>query len=509
MLDSEGLTLPHQLTNAPVAAISANDTRRAGRMPARPTPFAVSDDHKLSFWLALVRTRALALADQAVVSGTNFLTTIMIARWALPDELGIYAMAISLLVSWIAAQEALVLLPYTIHRHRPQATPTEHAGSYLALSGLFSVVAIAMFSMAALGLSTASAPHGLVAATLVLAVAVPFASLREFGRRLALAHLRVQGALVLDLATSTLQLGGLAWLAWTGRLSATTACAAIGVAYAVSSVAWLYLSRESFAIQVGQLRKTMRRSWLLGKWLLATRIAESLHAQAVYWLLAVAIGTAATAAYAACMSIVSLGNPIILGLFNILLPQASLALANGGVNHLQRTVIRDTLLLGAAMALFCLLVAFGGERAMHLLFHGPYYQGQGHTLLVLALALLPSALGMPAANALAAIERPYGIFWASLTAMVVTVVLAWFFMLKWGLVGAAYGLLAGNAVGTLGRWAAFLWLAQRVNPQAASNAVASLTSPTPTSTGDPGRSNYRERLRPWATTPFWVHLARR
>jgi len=178
MLDSEGLTLPHQLTNAPVAAISANDTRRAGRMPARPTPFAVSDDHKLSFWLALVRTRALALADQAVVSGTNFLTTIMIARWALPDELGIYAMAISLLVSWIAAQEALVLLPYTIHRHRPQATPTEHAGSYLALSGLFSVVAIAMFSMAALGLSTASAPHGLVAATLVLAVAVPFASLR-------------------------------------------------------------------------------------------------------------------------------------------------------------------------------------------------------------------------------------------------------------------------------------------------------------------------------------------
>jgi len=68
------------------------------------------------------------------------------------------------------------LLPYTIRRHRPQATPTEHAGSYLALSGLFSMLAIAMFSMDALGLSTALAPHGLVAATLVLAAAVPFAS---------------------------------------------------------------------------------------------------------------------------------------------------------------------------------------------------------------------------------------------------------------------------------------------------------------------------------------------
>jgi hypothetical protein len=114
---------------------------------------AVSDNHKLSFWsrrwLAVASTRAPAVADQAVVSGTSFLTTAMIARWALPDDLGIYAMAISLLVSWVVVQESLVLLIYTIHRHRPQATSTEHAGSYLALSGLFSMLAIAMFSMAA------------------------------------------------------------------------------------------------------------------------------------------------------------------------------------------------------------------------------------------------------------------------------------------------------------------------------------------------------------------------
>ena len=490
MLDSDGATLPHKLTrDAPVAAISLamNDSPLAGRTPVRPTRMAVSDDHKLSFWsrrwLTVASTRALALADQAVVSGTSFLTTAMIARWAFPDELGIYAMAISLLVSWVAVQESMVLLPYTIHRHRPQATPTEHAGSYLALSGLFSMLAMALFSMAALGLSTANAPHGLVAATLVLAVAVPFASLREFGRRFAFAHLRVLQSLTLDLAVSTVQLCGLAWLGWTGRLSAVTDCAAIGVAYAVPSVAWLYLSRESFASQRGQLRKSMCRSWQFGKWLCATRIAESLHAQVIYWLLALAIGTAATGVYAACMSIVSFSNPIILGFFNILLPQASLALAQGGVSRLQREVFRDALLLGAAMALFCLLVLFGGEQVMRLLFHGPHYEGQGHTLLVLALAFLAAALGMPAATALATIERPHALFWASLIAMVVTVVLVWFLMLKWGLVGAAYGLLAGNAVGTLGRWAAFLYLVQQANPEAASNPVVSLTSPTPTVNG--------------------------
>jgi O-antigen/teichoic acid export membrane protein len=449
---------------------------------------AVSDDHKLSFWsrrwLAVASTRALALADQAVVSGTSFLTTAMIARWAFPDELGIYAMAISLLVSWVAVQESMVLLPYTIHRHRPQATPAEHAGSYLALSGLFSILAIAMFSMAALGLSTAIAPHGLAAATLVLAAVVPFASLREFGRRFAFAHLRVQQCLMLDLAASALQLCGLAWLGWTGQLSAVTACAVIGVAYAVSSVAWLYLSRESFAIQRGQLRKTMRRSWQLGKWLCATRIVESLHGQVIYWLLALAIGTAATGTYAACLSIVSFCNPIIQGFFNILLPQASLALATGGVSRLQREIVRDALLLGAAMALFCLLVGFGGEQAMHLLF-GPHYEGQGHTLVVLALAMLACALGMPAANALAAIERPHAIFSACLIAMVVTVVLVWFLMLKWGLVGVAYSVLAGTAVGASARWAAFLWLVRQVPPKGRRTGLRAPRARPRRSTRDP------------------------
>jgi hypothetical protein len=136
----------------------------------------------------------------------------------------------------------------------------------------------------------------------------------------------------------------------------------------------------------------------------------------------------------------------------------------GGVSRLQREIVRDTLLLGTGMALFCLLVGFGGEKAMHLLF-GPHYEGQGHTLLVLALAMLASALGMPASNALSAIERPHAIFWASLSAMVVTVVVVWFLMLKWGLIGAAYGSLAGNAMGASARWAAFLCLVQQVAPK--------------------------------------------
>src|SRR5260370_955326 len=62
-------------------------------------------------WVNLLRTawgtwgtQALALADQAVVSGASFLTTVVIGRWTFPSQLGVYSIGISLLVSSLVIQ---------------------------------------------------------------------------------------------------------------------------------------------------------------------------------------------------------------------------------------------------------------------------------------------------------------------------------------------------------------------------------------------------------------------
>jgi O-antigen/teichoic acid export membrane protein len=412
-------------------------------------------------------THALALADQAVVSGTSFITTIVIGRWCLPSELGVYSLGISLLVSWLAIQESLISLPYVIYRQRPlQGTPPEHAGSSLAHNGLLSVLAIAVLMVTAMGLSARGAEPKLAAVTWALAGVVPFALLREFGRRFAFAHLHVARSLMLDLAVAAIQLAGLGWLAWTGRLSATTACAAIGAACALAGGAWLYLARGNFAFRADQVRATMEKSWRLGKWLFASQLTLSVQGYITYWLLAWVAGTAATGVYAACMSVVLFSNPFTMGISNILAPKAALALHEGGGARLQREVIRDSLLLGAAMALFCALVLLAGEEVIRLAYHGKEYDGHGHTVVVLALALLASAVGFPASNALACMERPRAIFWAGLFAVVVTVGLVYWLVVKWGLVGAAYGFLAGNVAGSVGRWIAFLALVPRFGPKA-------------------------------------------
>jgi O-antigen/teichoic acid export membrane protein len=100
-----------------------------------------------------------------------------------------------------------------------------------------------------------------------------------------------------------------------------------------------------------------------------------------------------------------------------------------------------------------------------LLYHGKEYAGHGHTVMVLALAQLASALGMPATFSMQSMERPQAIVLASSVGAVLTVVLVWCLMIEWGLLGAAYGFLAGNIAGTMGRWIAFLALVPRCGAQ--------------------------------------------
>ena len=59
--------------------------------------------------------RALwSLGDQAAVSAANFLVLLLIARYSTSADVGIYAIAFSIVVILISVQEALITRPYTV-----------------------------------------------------------------------------------------------------------------------------------------------------------------------------------------------------------------------------------------------------------------------------------------------------------------------------------------------------------------------------------------------------------
>jgi O-antigen/teichoic acid export membrane protein len=408
---------------------------------------------------------SLALADQLIVSGASLLSTVIVGRWTMPSELGIYTIGLSVLGSLIAVQDALILLPYAIQRHRLSRTPAEHAGIMLFHGGLLATASTAALALAAAGAMAFGTDSNLTWLILALVLTVPFAMLREIGRNYAFAHLDVAKALILDAAVATLQFGLLGWLGWSGRLSAVSACAALGGSCALMSVLWLYYARSNFVIRANQLKQATSESWGLAKWLCVGQVTASIQSYASFWMLPLLVGMVETGVYAACSSIASLANPLLTAFRNILTPRAVLAFKEGGGANLRRQATRDALVLTGAMSLFCVAVFLGADMLMHFVFHGLDYDGRGHVVTVLAVAMLATATGAPASNALASVERPKAIVLATTAGTVVTLAAIYILSIKWGLLGAAYGFLAGNVAGAAARWAAFLVVLARPVPE--------------------------------------------
>lgn len=427
----------------------------------------------------------LSLLDQAVVSAASLATTVMVSRWTSPGELGVFAIGTSVLVSMLATQDALVALPYAILKRQGSGSAQEQAGSALVQSAMLSLACAALlYCFRDLVTRDASSGNGdLEWVALALACAAPFSLLRDFGRRFNFAHLELQKALVLDCCVAGLQLALLIWIGATGRLTAASAFAVIGGVCALFGVAWLWRSRRAFAFAPATLLSSVKQSWGLGRWLLFGQLTVQAQTYAMTWLSAALLGAASTGVYAACVSVIALSNPLILGLSNILTPRAVLALNQGGGDRLRAQAIRDALTLAGIMSVFCLVAVIFGEDLMRFLYRGQEYAGQGGVLTVLALAQLALVIGSPASNALKSLQQPRASALAAFLGAAATLLLVWLLMLRWDLAGAAYGLLIGNLTGSMGRWAMFLYLVPRSSEKLdeAKEALRLVSAQTPLS----------------------------
>ena len=388
----------------------------------------------------------LALIDQAVVSGARFLTTIMIGRACGADGLGVYSLAFSLLLLSNSVHGSLLWLPLTVRLPRLDGIRRgEYAGSVLIHFGLLSVLATVALAVVALAFSASSAAPQLVRVIWLLAAMAPFLLLRELAREFAFADLNLVKATAIDVVMAALQVGGLLGLAAAGLLSPASAYAVTGLACAVSGVGWLLLSRGQFRIRRRCVRQDIWQDVSFGKWVLATRLSETMNGFVILWLLAFMLDQAAAGMFAACMSVVTLSNPLVLGINNVLTPTISGARAKGGLSAVRNMVWKASLLMGLLMGAFCVFVLLFGGEVLWLLY-GDGFAGNHYTIAALALALLTVTASTPCEHGLWALESPKDNFKARLLGLCMTSAACVCFIRQFGVPGAALGLLAGNAV---------------------------------------------------------------
>ncbi|MBX9826585.1 MAG: hypothetical protein K2Y27_16540 [Xanthobacteraceae bacterium] len=412
--------------------------------------------------------QALSWLDQGLVSATSFLCLVLVARWADSAALGIFAFGLSLVAILLAALEALVIRPYTVRLHRADIPAAQRTSQAFWLTLTLCAVSAAAFATAFAVSIRADAQPYMQHVLLALALTGPCLLLREFARKHAYAHLRVRDALLVSAPACVLTLGMLALLRWNDALTAASAIAAIGAASAVSALVWL---AGNGWLQKPDLAEGWRQSWGLGKWLLAAQAAIQAQAYATPWVTLVIGGASMAGVYAALASIVGCANPLLQGIFNLLIPQSSRALHEGGVTALRQKAMRSTLQLAVVMGFFCLALALCGEWLMSLLYP-PEYRNHGQILVILGLAAWAGSLGVPASIALAAAERGSAVAFAVGITALINLALIVVLLPKTGLFGAAVATLGAELIGSLARWTTFLVLVKNGSQAPALKAVS-------------------------------------
>src|ERR1700730_2107492 len=180
------------------------------------------------------------------------------------------------------------------------------------------------------------------------------------------------------------------------------------------------------------------------------------------WWLAFFHGAASTGVWAACLGVVSVANPVILGIQNVMGPKIAHAYAAEGRKALRRLVVRITVVIAIPMSLLCVVMLFWGGRLVALLY-GRQYAGNGSVVAILAFNLLVNAVAFSFSRALFAVDRANVDFLVNFAALFIMVTMGFWLVRAFGPLGAAFGLLAANLVASSVRARAFLRLPVRIS----------------------------------------------
>ncbi|HEY2826131.1 MAG TPA: polysaccharide biosynthesis C-terminal domain-containing protein [Pirellulales bacterium] len=401
---------------------------------------------------SVLRKSALALIDQGIVSGVNFLTIVLLRRTtsgsveSAEHQLGLYQLGFSILLLAACAQNSLISTPYAVFGNRLQGNERKkYAGSTLIHQGILSALIFGILLVVGGVLSTGWMESSFDGVAIALAGMIPFLLIREFVRRVAFIHLQVVSALLLDLVVAALQLGGLLALKYSGHLTAVTTFCVMGGACAVAGFAALFLLRQHFTIGRINPWHDLRLSWSFGKWSFAAQVLYLGIAYSPPWMLAIFSGTEATGRFAVGMSLVMIANPLLIGLYNYLGPQAIYALNADGLAALRRLTLRIAVIVTALVSLlYAVLILFGGTLLVA--FFGAKLHGQEEVVSILALNMLAYAMSISAENGLTALNRPTAIFWSNASGLALIIVAGCFLIRSHGIVGAALSSLLGAIV---------------------------------------------------------------
>ena len=394
---------------------------------------------------------AVSLGDQALVSGTNFATGILIGRACTEQQLGIYAMAFGVVLVLTEVHHALIATPQQVlyPRHRGEDR-RQFNGSTLLHS--VTLAAASAVVLGAIGLSLRGQPIGPVffAAAVAIGLYLP----RQYGRLFCYTARIPKAALALDAIGSFAQLATLVGLIVMDRLTPVTALLSIGLANGAAAIVWYLASRQHFHAKPRLALADVRRTWPLSRWVFVSGLIWTLGMHTYPLLIGLLRSEREAGIWFACFAIGALANPLLMGIQNIAGPAVAHAHADRADSDFRRFVIKASIGFAVAMVPFAVGAALFGEQFLRL--YGGEFAGYGSVVSLLAVSTITHAIGFPSSRALLAINRARHDLVGNVIALAFLATFGLWLINRFGVAGAAISLVLSEAAGNGYRVIVFL-----------------------------------------------------
>jgi O-antigen/teichoic acid export membrane protein len=317
----------------------------------------------------------LAILDQGVFTGSNFVISILLARWLAPEQYGSYAVAFAIFLFIMSFHQALLLEPMSVFggsvyrnclRGYLKALLMVHLGMSLVIVLLLGISAAVAFKLH----PASSLPSALVG----VAFAAPMILLLWLVKRtfyLKLSPAPSAGAAVLY---CVLVMSGLTMIYKHGLLSVFSALVLMGIGSLVASI-WLLVYmryRLSSSEAAPSLAEIWDRHWRYGRWALGANAMMWVPINLFYPLLSRFSGMAEAGELKALMNFASPMLQTCAALSSLMLPYSARVLQQRGGAGVNIILRRMTLLcVACAVPYWVVLIAFRGP-AFRMLYSGRY-----------------------------------------------------------------------------------------------------------------------------------------
>ncbi len=407
--------------------------------------------------LIAVRTSAIAwidkvifaVLDQGLISGSNFVMGILLARWLSEEQYGAYALAFSLFLLLSQFYTSLLLEPMAVFGGSIYRTRLR--GYLGTLVWMHLGTAFVIFLVLGIAASVARFMHAganLPSALLAVTVASPCILLFWLMRRAFYLELSPAAAVLSAVFYCVLVMGGLFIIYRHGFLSAFTAF--LLMAFAALMTSAFSMLRLKPVLQLMQLSPSLRESWsehwAYGRWSLATAALLWLPSNFYFPVVSASAGMAGAGELKALLNLALPIGHTATALSLLFQPYASRINHQHGSGPLKTFTGKVSMLYaGGGLAYWSLLVIFRAP-IVHFLYGG-HYENLVALVPWLALAsVLQISLAGPSIG-LRAMESPASVFVAYAASGAVAVLAGIPLTWKLGVQGVIVSMMLSSVVG--------------------------------------------------------------